>query len=383
MSRGDGKRQERNAVLGLARDVIGYYPAVRRHACDRDERGHVSSPNGLSRHPASIRDVARIAGVSRQTVSRVINSHPSLRPETRDRVQAVINQLGYRPNRVARALGGNRSRTIGVLASQRTQYGPAAAIQGIESAAQEVGYVVNTTNLVDSTPDAIREALAQQLEQMVDGIVIIAPQTPVLDELNELELTIPYVLLHFRSPTDPHELFVDQLAGATAATRHLLDLGHRGIHHLAGPQEWMEAQARLHGFRTELSRAGIRPPPPVFGDWTAESGYRLGRQLIERPDLTAVFAANDQMALGLLHAVRDAGLSVPQDVSVVGFDDIPEAAHFCPPLTTVRQDFNELGRQCVARLINPRRQQAASAAALPPALIVRDTTGPIRSVQDA
>jgi DNA-binding LacI/PurR family transcriptional regulator len=340
----------------------------------RDKRGHVSSPNDVSRHPASIRDVARIAGVSRQTVSRVINSHPSLRPETRDRVQSVINQLGYRPNRVARALGGNRSHTIGVLAAQRTQYGPAAAIQGIESAAQEVGYVVNTTNLVGSAPEAIREALAQQVDQMVDGIVIVAPQTPVLDELNELELTIPYVLLHSRSADDPHELFVDQLAGTQAAMRHLLELDHRMIHHLAGPQEWMEAQARLHGFRKELTEAGIGPPDPVFGDWTAESGYQRGHELLTREQVTAVFVANDQMALGLMHALHDLGLDVPRDVSVVGFDDIPEAAHFYPPLTTVRQDFNELGRQCVARLINPSIQSVGTAAALPPTLVVRKTT---------
>ena len=343
--------------------------------CDPEERGHVSSPNGLRRHPASIRDVARIAGVSRQTVSRVLNSHPSLRPETRDRVQAVINQLGYRPNRVARALGGNRSHTIGVLAAQRSQYGPAAAIQGIESAAQEVGYVVNTTNLVNSTPEAIREALAQQLDQMVDGIVIIAPQTPVLDELNELELTIPYVLLHSRSPDDPHELFVDQLAGAKTVVRHLLELEHREIHHLAGPQEWMEAQARLHGFQDELNDAGIRPPASLFGDWSAESGYRRGHELLAGNEVTAIFAANDQMALGLMHALRDRGLDVPRDVSVVGFDDIPEAAHFHPTLTTVRQDFNELGRQCVARLINPSIQNmVTSGAALPPTLVVRKTT---------
>jgi len=288
----------------------------------------------------------------------------------------VINQLGYRPNRVARALGGNRSHTIGVLASERTQYGPAAAIQGIETAAQEVGYIVNTTNLVNSTPEAIREALAQQIEQMVDGIVIIAPQTPVLDELSELELTIPYVLLHSRSPNDPHELFVDQLAGTRAAMRHLLELEHRKIYHLAGPQEWMEAQARLHGFQTELTEAGIRPPAPLFGDWTAESGYRRGHELLAREQVTAVFAANDQMALGLIHALRDLRLDVPRDISVVGFDDIPEAAHFYPPLTTVRQDFNELGRQCVARLIDPsiRNVGTERPAALPPALIVRKTT---------
>ena len=144
-----------------------------------------------SRHPASIRDVARAAGVSRQTVSRVINSHPSLRPETRDRVLAVIEELQYRPNRVARALGASRSRTIGVLAYHRSQYGPAAAILGIEVAAQAAGYVVNTINLTSNTPDSIREALELQLAHQVDGLVIVAPQTRILREIDAADIDLP------------------------------------------------------------------------------------------------------------------------------------------------------------------------------------------------
>jgi DNA-binding LacI/PurR family transcriptional regulator len=325
-------------------------------------------------HPASIRDVARIAGVSRQTVSRVINDHPSLRPETRERVQAVIDQLRYRPNPIARALGGSRSRTIGVLASQRSQWGPAAAIQGIERAARDAGYLVNTTNLSSSEPQVIRDALALQVEHKVEGLVIIAPQTRTLNQIDELALEIPYVLLHSRAEGDEHELFVDQVAGARAATRHLIELGHRDVFHLAGPQEWIEAEARMQGFLTEMIDADLPVRPPILGDWTPDHGYHAGRELARFRDFTAVFTANDQMALGVMHALRDSGLDVPGDVSVVGFDDIPEAAHFWPPLTTVRQDFEELGRRCVARLLNPGEEEEPRP--LEPVLVVRGSSGP-------
>jgi DNA-binding LacI/PurR family transcriptional regulator len=326
-------------------------------------------------HPASIRDVARVAGVSRQTVSRVINHHPSLRPETRQRVQAVIDEMHYRPNLVARALGSSRSRTIGVLASQRTQYGAAAAIQGVERAAQDAGYFVNTTSLVSNDPAALRAALALQLDHMVDGIVIIAPQTRTLNLLDELASDVPYVMLHSRESGDPHELFVDQVAGARAATRHLIGLGHRDIVHLAGPQEWIEADARMQGFLLEMIDADMPVTPPILGDWTAAFGHHAGLELARTGGFTAVFSSNDQMALGLIHAFRSAGRSVPGDVSIVGFDDIPEAAHFWPPLTTVRQDFEELGRQCVARLLGTSSGPLSGSSPLDPELVIRESTG--------
>ncbi|HEX8488488.1 MAG TPA: LacI family DNA-binding transcriptional regulator [Propionibacteriaceae bacterium] len=316
--------------------------------------------------------MARVAGVSRQTVSRVINDHASLRPETRERVQAVIDELRYRPNLVARALGSSRSRTIGVLASQRTQYGSAAAIQGVERAAQDAGYLVNTTNLVSSDPAAIRDALSLQVDHMVAGIVIIAPQVRTLDLLDELAGELPYVMLHSRQSGDPHELYVDQVAGARAATRHLIDLGHRDIVHVAGPQEWVEADARMQGFLLEMVDADMSVTPPILGDWTAAFGHHAGRELARLRNFTAVFSSNDQMALGLIHAFRSAGLSIPADISIVGFDDIPDAAHFWPPLTTVRQDFEELGRQCVARLLGTVAADAPSPLA--PKLVVRESS---------
>ena len=324
---------------------------------------------------ANIRDVARVAGVSRQTVSRVLNHHPSLRPETRDRVQAVIDELRYRPNLAARALGSNRSRTIGVLASQRSQYGPSAAILGIERAAQDAGYLVNTTNLSSVDPDAIRTALQLQVDHMVGGIVIIAPQTRTLNLLDEMATDVPYVMLQSRGSGDPHELFVDQHAGARAATRHLIDLGHRDIVHVAGPQEWIEADVRMQGFLTEMVDSDMPVVPPILGDWSAAFGYHAGCELARHRTFTAVFSSNDQMALGLIHAFRSVGWDVPGDVSVVGFDDIPDAAHFWPPLTTVRQDFEELGRQCVARLLAATEAPALEAPLpLAPVLVVREST---------
>jgi DNA-binding LacI/PurR family transcriptional regulator len=329
--------------------------------------------------PANIRDVARIAGVSHQTVSRVINKHPSLRPETRDRVLAVMEDLKYRPNRVARALGSHRSRTLGVLAAHRTQYGDSAAIQSIEETAQELGYLVNTVNLASDSAESIREAVTLHVDQMVDGIIVMAPQARVLDQINELAPSIPHVLLHTWSADDPYGPLVDQLTGARVAARHLLGLGHRDICHLAGPQEWIEAEARLHGFLEELTAAGLPARAVLFGDWTAASGFRAGQEIARMGDVTAVFSANDQMALGLMYAFHEAGLRVPGDISVVGFDDIPEAAYFWPQLTTVRQDFAELGRRCVASLVSTALLDTqVELAPLQPSLVVRSSTGPPR-----
>ena len=328
-----------------------------------------------ARHPASIRDVARVAGVSHQTVSRVINAHPSLRPETRDRVLAAIEQLQYQPNRLAQALGTKLSRTIGVLAYQRSHYGPGAAIEGVERAAQAAGYVVNTTNLTSNTPGAITAALDLQRAHRVEGLVIIAPQVSVLRAIAQLGLDLPHVMLHELPSERPERgrraLFVDQVAGARAAVAHLRSLGHHDIYHVAGPSEWIEAEARMQGYLDEMIEGDEPVIAPVLGDWTSDFGYYAGRELARTADFTAVFAANDQMALGLVHAFRDAGLDVPRDVSVVGFDDVPEAAHYWPPLTTVRQDFAELGRRSVARLLGPDNLVDLPLA---PHLVVRGST---------
>ena len=334
--------------------------------------------DGSGRRP-SIRDVARLSGVSHQTVSRVLNHHPSIRPETRERVLAVMADLQYSPNRAARALVTSRSQTIGILAASSSQYGPASSIAAIESAARARGYWVSTVNIEPRDPQSILAGLSHLVAQSIEGLVVIAPQVRVFRALAAQRLDIPYVTLQ-SSELDPgHTLSVDQIAGARLATRHLIEQGHRDIYHIAGPQDWIEAEARMRGFLEEMSAADIPTTAPILGDWTAEFGYYAGRELLRVPDFTAIFAANDQMALGLMHAIRDEGLDVPRDISIVGFDDIPDAAHFWPPLTTVRQDFGELGRRCVELLLGDADARSAAGGPIVPELVVRASTSRVRS----
>ncbi|MDQ0894807.1 LacI family DNA-binding transcriptional regulator [Agromyces ramosus] len=324
----------------------------------------------------SIRDVARLAGVSHQTVSRVLNHHPSIRPETKQRVLDIMAELQYKPNRAARALVTSRSRTIGILSASSTQYGPASSIAAIEAAARASGYWVSTANIESSDAATIADALAHLAAQGIEGLVVIAPQVRVFDTLASLSIDVPYVTMQSTGRDPDHALSVDQIAGARIATRHLIDLGHRGIYHLAGPQDWIEAEARMRGFLDEMSAQDVPTTAPILGDWTAEFGYYAGRELLTVRDFTAIFSSNDQMALGLMHAIRDAGLEIPRDVSIIGFDDIPEAAHFWPPLTTVRQDFAELGRRCVALLLGDLDPAAPDyRGTIVPELIVRASTG--------
>jgi len=324
----------------------------------------------------SIRDVARLAGVSHQTVSRVLNDHPSLRAETRVRVEAVMAELNYRPNPAARALVTSRSRIIGVLSAQSSEYGPASSIKGIEEAARARGFFVIVANVDGRDPASITEAVNYLLGQAVEGLVVMAPQVRVRRVLAKLNLTLPFVTMQASDVDNENVLSVDQVEGARKATGHLLDLGHRSIYHLAGPQDWIEAEGRMAGFLAEMSSREVPTTAPILGDWSADFGYRAGRELLRMRDFTAIFSSNDQMALGLIHAVREAGLNVPGDVSIVGFDDIPEAAHFWPPLTTVRQDFGELGRRGVAMLLNDLTDETAHVKALIPDLIVRESTAP-------
>lgn len=310
----------------------------------------MSTPGARSRVP-SIRDVARLAGVSHQTVSRVLNDHPSIRPETKRRVEDAIAVLDYKPNLAARALVTSRSRTLGILSATIGEFGPSSSIASIEDAARAAGYSVTTVNLPETTPEAIGEAIRQLGREQVGGIVALAPQVRVFNVLRGMAVGVPIVSLQTASGFDGVSLAADQVAGARAVTEHLIAAGHTDILHLAGPQDWIEAESRMRGYLDALREADLPTFPPIRGDWTADFGYFAGTELARRRDFTAVFAANDLMAIGLMHGFRDAGLDVPRDVSVVGFDDIPVAAHVWPPLTTVHQDFPELGRRAVGLLL--------------------------------
>ncbi|MER3390761.1 MAG: LacI family DNA-binding transcriptional regulator [Microcella sp.] len=331
------------------------------------EPGRVRAPN--------IRDVARVAGVSYQTVSRVLNDSPSIRPETLQRVRDAIAELGYRPNQAARALVTSRSRTIGVLAAQTVHYGPATSIHAIETAAREAGYRLSITNISSSESASIKAGLDYLMSQSVEALIVIAPQVRVFEAINELQLTVPYVTLEATGLGTSHSLWVDQVMGARQATKHLIDLGHTEIMHISGPQDWIEAEARMQGFLRELSDADLRTRAPILGDWTASFGYYAGLELLRYRDFSAVFVGNDQMALGFMHACRESGLSVPGDISIVGFDDIPEAAHFSPPLTTVRQNFVEIGRRAIELLLGELRGETEmSHDPVQPELIIREST---------
>jgi DNA-binding LacI/PurR family transcriptional regulator len=323
----------------------------------------------------SIRDVARLAGVSHQTVSRVLNEHPSIRPETRKRVEDAISVLDYKPNLAARALVTSSTRTIGVLSATIGEFGPTSSIASIEDAARAEGYSVNTVNLPATTPEAIGEAIRQLSREQVSGIVALAPQVRVFNVLRGMAVGVPLVSLQTASGSDGFTLSADQVAGARAVTEHLIDLGHTDIVHLAGPQDWIEAESRMRGYLDALREADLPTFPPIRGDWTADFGHFAGGELARRRDFTAVFAANDLMAIGLMHGFRDAGIEVPREVSVVGFDDIPVAAHVWPPLTTVHQDFPELGRRAVGMLLAEiRGEQAPQYGAAVPQLRLRSSS---------
>jgi DNA-binding LacI/PurR family transcriptional regulator len=324
-------------------------------------------------------DVARLAGVSHQTVSRVLGDHPNVREETRARVLRAIEEMGYRRNSSARALVTRRTRTLGVVASDTTLYGPASTLFALEEAARAEGYLVLTVTLRELTMETLSEALDHLSGGGVEGVVTIAPQRSAVEALAELRFPFPVVVVGSGPGVDIPSVSVDQRLGARLATGHLLDAGHRNVWHLAGPEDWQEAADRAAGWRATLEAVGVEPPELLRGDWSPQSGYRAGQELAGWVDrgLTAVFVANDQMALGVLRAMHEYGRNIPREVSVVGFDDVPEAQYFTPPLTTVRQNFAEVGRGSLRLLLDVMRGgQSAQHLTVAPELVVRRSTAP-------
>jgi DNA-binding LacI/PurR family transcriptional regulator len=331
----------------------------------------VSESSSTPGRTVGVRDVAALAGVSRQTVSRVLNDHPDVAPETLERVQAAMAELGYRMNNAARALGTRRSRTLGVLASDALQYGPSRSIAALEASARRAGYWVSAAFADAGDAEAVVSAVDHLIAQGVEGIVVVAPHARTLEALDALRIGVPVVTLH-SAGRGARGLSVDQAAGARLAVAALADAGHTRIAHLAGPADWLEAESRAEGFAAELDARGLTAGPVIAGDWSAGSGYAAVEAIIAA-EVTAVFAANDQMALGLLGGLHEAGLSVPADISVVGFDDIPDAAYYWPKLTTVRQDFDELARRAVAVVVGGVASDAADLLPVAPVLIARDS----------
>ena len=329
------------------------------------------------RRTAVMADVARLAGVSHQTVSRVINDSAHVRAETRARVLAAMRTLDYRPNPAARALVTGRSRTLGVVSFDTTLYGPASTLFAIEQAAHAAGYFITIVSLLAMDRASVLGAVDRLRVQGVDGILVITPQEGAAAAVANLPSAVPVVAVEAGRPGSVPVVAVDQFAGAVSATQLLLDLGHRTVWHIAGPPDFLEAQQRVEGWRATLDAAGAQAPPLLTGDWSPRSGYEVGRRLAEDPEVTAVFVANDQMALGVLRALHERGRSIPREISIVGFDDIPEAQYFTPPLTTVRQDFGEMGRSSLRLLLDLMQSgQPPSRLTIAPELIVRRSTAP-------
>ncbi|MET0459595.1 MAG: LacI family DNA-binding transcriptional regulator [Acidimicrobiales bacterium] len=321
-------------------------------------------------------DVAGRAGVSVMTVSRVLNGFPGVAEDTRQRVEEAVAALGYRANPAARVLAGGRSRTLGVIAVETQQFGPSHMLYGIEAAARGAGHVLSFVTMAPGA-DEIGATLDHLRAAHVEGVIVIAPVRPVIDAVADLDADLPLVVVGGDPSVRTSTVTIDQEAGARMATAHLLGLGHRTVHHVSGPADWIDATERQRAWAETLEAHGAPPGRFVEGDWTAQGGYAAGTQLAQDPTVTAVFAANDQTALGILRALHEHGRSVPDDVSVVGYDDIPEAAYLVPPLTTVRQDLGEVGRRGVELLLalvdgGPAQRHVMVA----PELIVRASSAP-------
>jgi len=324
----------------------------------------------------TISEVAKEAGVSSQTVSRVINNRQEITPETRQHVQEVIKRLGYQPNAIARSLSQRRSHTLGIVTYGLEYYGPSRILVGVEQAANQQGLSILLNLLHQPEREDIGSIVNGLISRQVEGIIWAVPEIgnnrswfrEVLPQL-----AIPVIFLSTQPGDELNVAEIDNRQGGYMATQHLLERGYRKIGLLAGPLTWWAASERRRGWQEALTAPEVpfSDSQIVEGDWSAESGERGLHELLEKcPDVDAVFAGNDQMALGLMRAAQRLGKRIPEDLAVVGFDDTPESAFYNPPLTTVRQDLRELGRVAVQTFVQIREAEKRGEINIPPQLIL-------------
>ena len=344
---------------------------------EKSDESAGARPSSRSRTAPSQADVARLAGVSGQTVSRVANGYGTVLPETRDRVLDAMAKLGYSPNSAARALRYGTFDTIGVIAHKLGRTGESRTTEAVVGAARAAGHGVALVDVSTPSTEDVTAAAHQLSHQAIDGLVIIraeldSPERLILPPL--LPVVVSDSQFAGRLPT----VGADQERGTREAVEHLLGLGHRTVHHVAGPPDSIPASARREAWRDTLTAHGREVPPVIEGDWTPRSGYEAGLRIADDPSVTAVFCANDEMATGLMMALHRRGVEVPGRVSVVGFDDVDLAEFSWPPLTTVRQDFAEIGRLLVATLLDQMKEprRAPARTIVPTELIVRESTAP-------
>jgi DNA-binding LacI/PurR family transcriptional regulator len=323
----------------------------------------------------NIYDVAKLAGVSHQTVSRVINKADHIKDETRSRVQSAMQELGYVPNAAARALVTSKSKIVGILVSDIVYHGPAGMMHAMEKEARRGGFFAISASVDPVDAGSIAQGIEHLRRLGIEGLVVITPQSDSVQAVERLVTDIPVVFID--SPNNSKELSaeLDNYSGAKRATEHLISLGHKNIVHVSGPAGWFDSAPRIVGYEDAMRNAKLEPQV-IAGDWTVPTGYEIGRNIeLDSTGVTAIFAANDQLALGLMRALRQRGYAIPERVSIIGFDDVPEAAYYEPPLTTMRPDFAELGRVAMEIMLGEINSESALRVdTLVPELIVREST---------
>jgi DNA-binding LacI/PurR family transcriptional regulator len=340
-----------------------------------------SASSGKASRGAVMVDVARLAGVSQKTVSRVVNGAPHVRPAVRERVRRAIEELGYRPNVAAQALARERSHTIGVLAMGTPFFGPSRRVFTLEHEARRLGYTMALTSVPDLSARSVADGIDALLKRGVEGLVVEVPTHLInIDPAQLAGLPVVTSAGWITGVPDQAVVDIDQEEACRELTRYLLNLGHETVWHVGGPRDWDAAQKRLVGWRSALREAHVRVPRVLYGDWSAASGYDQGRKLAARDDVTAIFAANDQMAMGILRAFYEAGREIPGDLSLVGFDDVPEAEFQMVPLTTVAVDAEQAAQRILAELlqmIEGAEPPAGTVILSGTELIIRRSTGPL------
>lgn len=332
----------------------------------------------MSVKKANIYDVAKLAGVSHQTVSRVMNNHTSIRPGTKERVLAAMKELDYQPNLAARSLVTTKSNMLAFLSADTVLYGPVGMNNAMERHARHSGYLVVSLSVIPGDSESLNEALASLRVLQIEGLVTIALPPESVKLATEAFPNIPMVSLDTHDIGNAHAVGIDNFEGGYRATKHLLDLGHKKILHVAGQFDSFEAESRRQGYEKAMTEKKLKPEV-IQGDWTADTGLKIGVDLnLGVGGYTAIFAANDYLALGLMKALRLRGIEVPRDISLIGFDDIPEATYLTPALTTMRQDFKGLGEAAMKMLLHElNHDDSTSVENLIPEIIVRESTAPL------
>ncbi len=342
---------------------------------------------------ANIKEVASAAGVSTQTVSRVINERPDVSPETRKRIQDIIEKLGYQPSALARSLIRQRSHTLGVVTAGLRYIGPSRVLSGIASAAEAAGYSLLLKELPTFDANNIAPIFQALLSRHVDGIIWAVPEVGEnRNWVNNLpmDVEIPLVYLTMEPKEDIPVVSIDNYMGGRIATSHLIEQGYRHIGHISGPRDWWEARQRMAAWKDVLRETGLDVDESqcVEGNWSSASSAQAVEKLFEQyPEMDSIFVANDQMALSAIQFIRQKGLRIPEDIGIVGFDNIAESAFFSPALTTIQQDQHDVANLAVTQMINiiEARWQGLEPVEprtimLPPTLVVRQSSLRVREL---